>query len=192
MLKLVTPSILYEHSEYFSMNNLFFTFYTGKTMYNYGEGKFSIEKIIIMIVIAELAGIIGSIFTTPAIGSWYASLNKPWFTPPSWVFGPVWLTLYALMGIAAGIVWHSKSKIKERALQIYGFQLFLNLVWSLLFFGLRNPLYGLIDIVLMWIAIAATIFMFYKVNKKSAALLIPYIIWVTIATALNYYVLVLN
>ncbi|HLD39141.1 MAG TPA: TspO/MBR family protein [archaeon] len=161
-------------------------------MYNYGEGKFSIEKIIIMIVIAELAGIIGSIFTTPAIGSWYASLNKPWFTPPSWVFGPVWLTLYALMGIAAGIVWHSKSKIKERALQIYGFQLFLNLVWSLLFFGLRNPLYGLIDIVLMWIAIAATIFMFYKVNKKSAALLIPYIIWVTIATALNYYVLVLN
>ncbi|MEK6887357.1 MAG: TspO/MBR family protein [Candidatus Aenigmatarchaeota archaeon] len=151
-----------------------------------------LKKIIIMIVIAELVGIIGSVFTAPAIGSWYASLNKPWFTPPSWVFGPVWLTLYALMGIAAGLVWHSKSKIKERVLQMYGFQLFLNLVWSLLFFGLRNPLYGLIDIVLMWIAIAATIFMFYKVNKKSAGLLVPYIIWVSIATALNYYVLVLN
>lgn len=150
------------------------------------------RKIIIMIVIAELAGIVGSFFTVPAIGSWYTALNKPWFTPPSWVFGPVWLTLYALMGIAAGLVWHSKSKIKERALQIYWLQLGLNVVWSMLFFGLRSPLYGLIDIVLMWIAIAATIFVFYKVNKKSAGLLVPYIIWVSIATALNYYVLVLN
>lgn len=151
-----------------------------------------IRKIVIMIVIAELAGIVGSIFTAPSIGSWYATLNKPWFTPPAWVFGPVWLTLYALMGIAAGLVWHSKSKMKERVLQIYWLQLALNVIWSLLFFGLRSPLFGLIDIVLLWMAIAATTFVFYKVNKKSAGLFVPYIIWVTIATALNYYILVLN
>lgn len=150
------------------------------------------KKIIVMIVIAELAGVVGSIFTFPSVGTWYSTLNKPWFTPPSWVFGPVWLALYALMGIAAGLVWNSKSKLKERALQIYGFQLLLNVVWSLLFFGLHASLYALIDIVAMWIAIAATIFVFYKVDKRAGWLLVPYIIWVTIATALNYYVWILN
>ena len=150
------------------------------------------KKIILMIIIAELAGVIGSVVTIPAIGSWYVTLNKPWFTPPSWAFGPVWITLYALMGIGAGLVWNSLRKLKKTALQIYGIQLALNVIWSFLFFGLKNILVSFIEIGIMWIIILLTIIAFYKVNRKAAYLLLPYIVWVTIATSLNYYVWLLN
>jgi len=149
-------------------------------------------KIIIMMILAELAGVIGSVFTFPAIGSWYASLAKPWFTPPSWVFGPVWTILYALMGIAAGLVWHAKKTLAHPTLKIYFGQLGLNVIWSLLFFGLRSPLLALIEIIALWIAIALTIRAFYPISKNAAMLLIPYILWVTVATALNAGVWLLN
>jgi tryptophan-rich sensory protein len=151
-----------------------------------------LTKIIIMVVVAELAGIVGSVFTFPAIGSWYASLVKPWFTPPSWVFGPVWTILYALMGIAAGLVWHAKKTPAHPALKIYFVQLGLNVIWSLLFFGLRSPLLALVEIVILWFAIALTIRAFYPISKNAAMLLVPYILWVTVATALNAGVWLLN
>jgi translocator protein len=151
-----------------------------------------IKKVIIMIAVAQLAGAIGSIFTFDSIATWYATLAKPSFTPPSWAFGPVWLSLYTLMGIAAGLVWASNSKFKRPALYLFFLQLALNAVWSIIFFGLRLPSYAFAEIVLLWIAIAATIFYFNKVSKNAAALLIPYIIWVTIAASLNYFVWILN
>lgn len=150
------------------------------------------HKIIVMIIIAELAGGFGGIFTAPAIGEWYLSLAKPEWTPPSWVFASAWTILYALMGIAAGLIWHEKSKKKTLALKIYGVQLVLNVAWSLLFFGLRSPAYALAEIALLWLAIAAAIALFHKISKKAAYLMVPYILWVTFAAFLNYGVWVLN
>lgn len=156
--------------------------------------KLEIKKLVVAIFLCELAGVIGSIFTMPSIGTWYASLSKPWFTPPSWLFGPVWLTLYLLMGVSLYLVWmkDNGSKHVKPAVIVFGVQLLLNTLWSFLFFGLRNPLYGFICIAAMWLAIVATIIKFYKVSRTAAMLLIPYIAWVTIAAALNYYVLILN
>ncbi len=151
------------------------------------------------IVVCQLAGIVGSVFTYPAIGSWYAALEKPWFTPPSWLFAPVWATLYTLMGIALYLVYRkgfvkgrfSFSKVKAPVV-IFAAQLALNTLWSILFFGLRSPLYGLLGIIPMWIAIAATIASFYRVYRPAGLILLPYIAWVSIATALNYYIWILN
>jgi tryptophan-rich sensory protein len=151
------------------------------------------------IIACQLAGIAGSVFTTPAIGSWYVTLEKPWFTPPNWLFAPVWTTLYTLMGIALYLVYRKgfvKGKFNFSKIRlpvsIFAVQLALNVLWSMLFFGLRSPLYGLIGIIPLWIAIAATIVSFYRVSKPAGLILIPYIAWVSIATALNYYVWILN
>jgi len=140
-----------------------------------------------------MAGVIGAIFTTPNIAGWYSTLNKPWFTPPGWVFGPVWITLYTLMGIALWRIW-SKGINKKTIPALYPFaaQLALNALWSVLFFGLRSPLYGLVAIVPLWLLIAYTIKKFYKINKTAAYILVPYLLWVTVATYLNLGVLLLN
>ena len=145
-------------------------------------------------IICEVAGIIGSIFTTPAISSWYLTLNKPFFTPPNWLFAPVWLTLYALMGIAAYMVYVKgiSAKIVRTALIIFAVQLGLNIAWSAIFFGLKNPLGGFVEIVVLWLAILLTIIYFYRVSKPAGLILIPYILWVTLASALNLFVIILN
>lgn len=151
----------------------------------------NILQVLSAIVLCQAAGMIGSLFTSSAIPNWYAALQKPWFTPPSWVFAPVWITLYTLMGISFYLVCKKRPRNK---LPIYIFliQLALNALWSYLFFGLHNPFYALIEIVLLNIAILATIILFYKVDKRASYLLIPYIVWTTIATFLNYYIWVLN
>ncbi len=142
----------------------------------------------------ELAGVIGSVFTIPSIATWYAGLAKPSFTPPSWLFGPVWTALYLLMGVSLYLVW--KRGIGKRgvnsAITAFGTQLALNVLWSVLFFGLRKPLYGLICILALWIAIAVTIFKSYRVSKSAAYAMLPYLAWVTIAMVLNFYVFKLN
>jgi benzodiazapine receptor len=151
-------------------------------------------KIIIAVLICQSAGIIGSIFTYPSIETWYVGLEKPFFTPPNWLFGPVWITLYTLMGISLFLVWErgpGKEEVRSALLAFFG-QLVLNSIWSIVFFGLRSPFYALIIIVLMWFVILITIIKFYKVDKKAGLILIPYILWVSVATVLNYYVLVLN
>lgn len=149
-------------------------------------------KLLAAIGFCQAAGAVGSMFTAPAITTWYAALNKPAFSPPNWVFAPVWLTLYTLMGISLYLVWESKSQKKKIAIAVFGIQLFLNALWSIVFFGMRNILGGLINILAMWALILGTMVLFYKISKPAAYVLIPYIVWVSIATALNYSLFVLN
>jgi tryptophan-rich sensory protein len=154
----------------------------------------SVVRLIAAVVLCLILGSAGSLVTATGSGSWYESLEKPAFTPPDWVFAPVWTTLFILMGIALYLVWESGTERREVqvALVIFGVQLALNVLWSFLFFGLESPLLGLADIVLLWIMIIVTIVLFYRIRKSAAYLLIPYIVWVSIATALNYSVYILN
>lgn len=151
-------------------------------------------KAIISIVGCELVGILGSAFTMSEIPTWYAGLNKSFINPPGWVFGPAWIILYALMGIALYLVWKSGAKRKQLtiAFSVFGLQLFLNTIWSGLFFRQHNPGLALIDIILMWGAIIATMILFHKISKPASHLLIPYILWVTFAGYLNYVVWAFN
>ena len=151
-------------------------------------------KLIASVLICQLAGIIGSVFTVSSIPDWYANLNKPWFTPPNWLFGPVWVTLYTLMGISLYWIWErgpSKSNVRGALLVFFG-QLVINAVWSIMFFGLQSPFYALILVAMLWSLILLTIYMFYKIEKKAGLILVPYMAWVTVATLLNYFVWVLN
>jgi tryptophan-rich sensory protein len=146
------------------------------------------------VLVCEFVGAAGSVFAFPAISGWYQILQKPAFTPPSWAFGPIWLVMYALMGIALSLVWETHTKTKQMGKQtaLFTLQLVLNFLWSFLFFGLRSIALGLIEIVALWIAVLATTIEFYKVSKKAAALMMPYLAWVTVAMLLNLYVLKLN
>jgi translocator protein len=153
-----------------------------------------ISKLIVSIVVCEGAGGIGAIFTTPAIATWYAKLKKPGFTPPNSVFGPVWLTLYLLMAIAVFWIWRGglNQKGATAAFTVFWIQLVLNILWSVVFFGLKSPFGGMVLIIILWIAILATIILFFRVSPVAGGLLIPYIIWVSIAANLNFQVWRLN
>jgi len=151
-------------------------------------------RLALSIAICQLAGFVGSIFTRTSVGTWYANLEKPSFTPPNWVFSPVWITLFVLMGIAAFLVWNkglSDQRVKI-ALSIFAVQLILNVLWSVMFFGLRSPLAGLIEIAILWIAILLSIFYFLKVSNIAGILLMPYILWVSFAAVLNFSIWRLN
>jgi len=153
-----------------------------------------IIKLIISIVACQGAGGIGAIFTRNAISTWYAYLKKPAFTPPNSVFGPVWITLYLLMGIAVFMVW--REGLTEEGVKIafiiFWVQLVLNVLWSVIFFGLKSPLGGMVLILLLWIAILVNIIKFFGVSPVAGVLLIPYIIWVSIAANLNVRIWILN
>ena len=146
------------------------------------------------IVLSLLAGAIGSLFTFSAIPAWYSTLAKPSFAPPNWLFAPVWTTLYVLMGVSAYLIWQKgwQKKPVRFALSIFGVQLFLNALWSILFFGLRSPLYGLLGIIPLWLSIAYCIRLFWPLNRKAAYLLIPYLLWVSFASLLNLAIWMLN
>jgi tryptophan-rich sensory protein len=137
--------------------------------------------------VCQLAGFVGSIFTRASVSTWYAALNKPSFTPPSWLFGPVWISLYLLMGISAFLVWSKGFYDREVkvALIFFGLQLILNAFWSAAFFGLRSPFAGLIVISALWIFIFLTILYFFRVSSTAGVLLLPYIGWVSFAAVLN-------
>lgn len=151
-------------------------------------------KLIVAIVVSQLAGIIGSIFTSPSIASWYSVLTKPALNPPSWVFGPVWTTLFVFMGISAFLIWKKglDQKGVKLALGIFLGQLVLNTLWSIIFFGLHSPFWAFIEIIFLWLAILATIVAFYKISKTASWLLIPYLLWVSFASYLNYSIYALN
>jgi len=153
-----------------------------------------IIKLIVSIVACQGAGGIGAIFTTPAIPAWYTGLKKPAFTPPNSVFGPVWVTLYLLMGIAIFLVWREglSQEGVTVAFIVFWVQLVLNVVWSVVFFGRKSLLGGMVVILLLWAAIVANIIVFFGVSPIAGGLLIPYIIWVTIAANLNAQVWRLN
>lgn len=144
---------------------------------------------VLSIVICELAGAIGALFTINAIPTWYAVLQRPPLTPPSWIFGPVWTVLYALMGIAAFLVWKKQREQPnggtKTALYVFLIQLLLNAIWTPLFFGLQNLALALGTIFLLWIMILLTIVAFQRISRIGAYLLIPYVLWVTFAMYLN-------
>lgn len=153
-----------------------------------------IGKLVVSVFVSLMAGVVGSAYTAPAIDSWYKDLNKPSFNPPSWVFAPVWTILYLVMGVAAFLVWREglQNKAVRIGLGLFIFQLVLNTLWSFIFFGQQNPLAGFIEILVLWVAIAATIYFFYRVNPVAAYLMIPYILWVTFAAILNFSIWQLN
>ncbi len=155
----------------------------------------NIVKLVVSCAVPFLVGLMGSFFmTADSLGNWYADLNKPFFNPPNWIFGPVWTTLYIMMGISAYLVWQKdiNSKAVRIVLACFAVQLFLNAIWTPLFFGLHSPLLGLIDIVLLLNAIIVTIFAFLQISRIAALLLIPYLAWVSFATVLNASIYLLN
>lgn len=154
----------------------------------------TIFAFIICILLPQLFGLFGSLFTFPSIPSWYAGLIKSPLNPPSWVFAPVWTTLFLLMGIAAFLVWRKgwKHKQVKLALAIFVGQLILNTLWSYLFFGMHSPGAAFVGILFLWLAIVATIISFYRVSKPALYLLLPYILWVSFAGVLNYSIWNLN
>ncbi len=154
----------------------------------------NILKLVVSILLCQCAGIVGSVFTAPAIPNWYAALQKPAFTPPNWLFAPAWITLYLLMGIAAFLVWRAGlgNQSVRTALIIFLVQLVLNSLWSVVFFGIQSPLCGVIVIVILWLMILLTIFKFARISAAAAWLLVPYILWVSFASALNISIWILN
>jgi tryptophan-rich sensory protein len=151
-------------------------------------------RLLAAILICNLAGIIGSVFTVTGPGSWYASIAKPSFNPPGFLFAPVWTTLYILMGISLYLVWMEglSGKNVTPAAIFFAIQLGLNALWSFLFFGLQSPFLGLVEIVILWVFIAGTIILFHRVSRPAAYLLVPYLLWVTFASFLTYTIWTLN
>lgn len=176
-----------------------------------------VVKLIISVLICQGAGLIGSIFTTPVIFGWYAGLAKPVFTPPSWIFAPAWTALFLLMGISLYLVWEKRlapkipaadSEVKfwnviskklwvgswkeENAIIIFFLQLGLNVLWSVIFFGLRAPDIAFVEIIMLWFAILYTVVNFHRISKPAAYLLLPYLAWVSFAAVLNLFIVILN
>ncbi|MCX6807442.1 MAG: tryptophan-rich sensory protein [Patescibacteria group bacterium] len=150
-------------------------------------------KLIVSVAIPLAIGALGSIFTSSSVAThWYFELQKPIFNPPNWVFGPAWTLLYILIGISLFLVWKAKLCNKKSALIIFSVQLLLNLFWSIIFFGLHAPFYALLEIVILWIFIVLNIIYFSKISKAAAYLLIPYVLWVSFAGVLNFYIYYLN
>ena len=146
----------------------------------------SILGLAVALTVSLGTGLVGGLATASSVTTWYTTLAKPAWTPPGWLFGPVWTLLYVLMGIAAWLVWRRAEEGRARCpLLLFALQLLLNAGWSFLFFGLRSPGLALIEILLLWIAIAATLWAFARVRGGAARLLVPYLAWVSFAAALN-------
>ncbi len=140
------------------------------------------------IILCQLAGFIGSFFTRMSVSTWYPTLIKPQLAPPAWIFAPVWITLFTLMGISLYLIINMKPEsifYFKKAISIFAIQLLLNVLWSAAFFGLHSPLSGLIVIIFLWLLILFNIIEFYKISKTAGILLIPYILWVSFAAYLN-------
>ena len=152
-----------------------------------------ILKLVISMVLCQLAGFLGSLFTILAIPTWYKTLKTPFFTPPNWIFSPVWISLFILMGISLFMVWRRQDHPRFKTALIFFFvQLILNVLWSAAFFGLRSPLLGFVDIVLLWVAILLTIQNCFRISRVAGLLLLPYITWVSFAVALTFSLWILN
>ena len=146
-----------------------------------------IISLVVAIAIPLIVGGLGGIATASSIPTWYRTLEKPTWNPPDWIFGPAWTLLYILMGVALWLVWRLgwDNPQVRRALLLFGVQLLFNLLWSLIFFGLRRPDWALLEIVVLWVLILATAAQFYRLQPIAGWLLVPYQLWVTFAAALN-------
>ncbi len=150
-------------------------------------------KLVTAVAVCQLAGVIGSVFSSEAIRGWYPTKTPP-LNPPALVFGPVWITLYVLMGVALYLVWKKgwRTAGVKQALGIFGFQLVLNALWPIVFFHWHNPAAAFVLIVVLWFSILKLILSFRKISKPASLLLVPYIAWVTFATYLNLALWLLN
>lgn len=144
------------------------------------------------IAICLSIGFLGSLVTTPSISSWYQTINKASFNPPNWVFGPVWTFLFLLMGISLFLILESKNKFKNIAIFWFSLQLFFNFLWSFLFFGLHQPFLAFIEIIFLLISIFVVIKKTYAVSQIASYLLWPYLFWVSFASILNLFIVILN
>lgn len=157
------------------------------------SGAKKLLPLVVFLALALGVAALGSVFTSAGMPEWYASLEKPPFNPPSWVFAPVWTTLYVLMAVAAWLVWRRAGlETGGRALTAWAAQLALNLAWSGLFFALQTPAVALVEIVALWLAILATILLFHRHSRIAAWLMVPYLVWVSFAAALNFAIVRLN
>lgn len=154
-------------------------------------------KLIIALILPQLAGLIGSLATAQAISTWYVSLNRPNFAPPNWLFAPVWILLFILMGIAFYLIWtktvkKEEKKLQDRAIRLFLIQLVFNTLWSIIFFGQQLLFLAFLEIIMLWLLILLTILQFKKLNQLSAYLMIPYLLWVSFAGILNLAFALLN
>lgn len=151
-------------------------------------------KLIIAILIPLIVGFTSGFFTAGNVSGWYQTIQKPSWNPPSWIFGPVWTTLYILMGISLFLVWRSDAaeSVKRTAIILFAAQLVFNFFWSLIFFKMHQPGWAFAEILVMWVLILLTIFSFGKISSLAAWLLVPYISWVSFASILNYTIWRLN
>ena len=145
-------------------------------------------RLILCIAICQSAGVMGSIFTASSVATWYTTLEKPWFTPPGSIISAVWIILFALMGLSLFLIWQKgiSSANSKIALGVFAFQLLVNILWSYAFFVLQLPLAALVVILFLWLLIMQCIIRFWYIRKEAALLLVPYILWVSFATFLNY------
>lgn len=151
-------------------------------------------KLVISIALPVSVGMFGSLFTRPEIDGWYQTIEKPSWQPPNWVFGPVWTTLYIMMGIAFYLVWKNSAAVSKKrpAMVLWGVQLVLNFFWSFIFFRLHQIGWALAEIIVLWLAILLTIFAFARISRVAAWLMVPYISWVSFAGLLTYAIYQLN
>jgi benzodiazapine receptor len=163
------------------------------------EGRYIMDKndifrLILSIIVCQMAGIIGSALTTGSLKDWYPTLVTPSFTPPGSTIGLIWIILFTLMGVSLFLVWREvpENPAARTALYFFGAQLIVNVLWNVAFFSLRSPASGLMVIAVLWILILITIVKFWPINKTAALLLVPYIIWVSVAAYLNYSLWILN
>lgn len=164
-----------------------------KWMCYHGFGMSKWWKFGVSIGVCFAIAALGSVITTPAIPTWYESLNKPFFNPPAWVFGPVWSFLYLCMSFSLFLFWdRADKKSLKIGLPLFGIQLFLNFFWSFLFFGVRNPLLAFGEIIFLWVLIFMTIEQFSPTSRTASRLLIPYLAWVSFAALLNLSIFLLN
>lgn len=153
-----------------------------------------IPRLVLAIVICQMAGVLGSVFTSSSVSTWYPTLIKPSFTPPGGFIGTVWIVLFTLMGIALFLVWREGNggPEKKMALGVFAVQLVVNVLWSWAFFGLQSPLAGIVVIAVLWLLILQCIVRFWPISKNAALLLVPYILWVSFAAFLNFTIWRLN
>jgi len=155
--------------------------------------KINYGKLVMSLVFSISAGLIGSIYTFPSVTNWYPTLLKPSWTPPSFLFGPVWTILYILIGISLYLVWKKAPSVKvSRVLWVFYLQLLLNALWSFIFFGAHLLWLAYFEILLLWTIIIINIFMAYRINKTAGWLLFPYFLWVSFASVLNFATASLN
>jgi len=153
-----------------------------------------IPRLVLAIAICQMAGVLGSVFTSSSVLTWYPTLVKPSFAPPGWVISTVWIVLFTLMGISLFLVWREGKEGQENkiALGVFAAQLVVNVLWSWAFFGLQSPLAAIVVIAVLWLLILQCILRFWPISRNAALLLVPYILWVSFAAFLNYSIWRLN